>query len=184
MERLTKASVFKLFDELQDSIDTHSEGRPDDDGDAFQYREEFENHYYATISTAKTLLVRGAPKPTVNYMQPAINQADFVTIRTDPLADQVEIIYCISIIANQNNAIDVQCEEGTNNPVNFNNVRLPKIDIRKFDGEISDWLAFRDTFDSLIHRNGTITNIQKFNYVKSVLLGPPGALRNCWNYPP
>lgn len=101
-------------------------------------------------------------------MQPAVNQADLVAIRTDPLADQVEFI------ANQNNAIDVQCEEGTNSPVNFNNVRLPKIDIRKFDGEISDWLAFRDTFDSLIHRNGTITNIQKFNYLKSVLTGAAG----------
>jgi len=50
-------------------------------------------------------------------------------------------------------------------------VRLPTIELPKFKGDIADWLSFRDTFESLIHRNETIDPIQKFHYLKASLEG-------------
>lgn len=54
----------------------------------------------------------------------------------------------------------------------FNNrIKLPQIDLPKFDGFYEKWLEFRDTFQSLIHCNQTIGEIQKFHYLRASLGG-------------
>lgn len=50
-------------------------------------------------------------------------------------------------------------------------VRLPKIDLSKFNGTYEQWFPFFDTFKSLIHENKEINKIQKFPYLKSTLYG-------------
>ena len=50
--------------------------------------------------------------------------------------------------------------------------RLPKIQLIQFDGNLENWVTFRDTFCSLVHNNNTIGNIEKFHYLLSVLSGP------------
>lgn len=50
-------------------------------------------------------------------------------------------------------------------------VKLPQIQIAKFNGAYFRWLEFRDTFDSLIHKNERISAIQKFHYLISYLEG-------------
>ncbi|XP_024889729.1 uncharacterized protein LOC112466077 [Temnothorax curvispinosus] len=50
-------------------------------------------------------------------------------------------------------------------------VKLPTLDLPKFDGTYSQWLLFRDTFYALIECNADLENIQKFYYLKSCLLG-------------
>ena len=59
------------------------------------------------------------------------------------------------------------------NPVNQNVVRtrLPKLSLPKFRGYVTKWNTFWDSFQSAVHRNEEITNIDKFNYLKSVLEG-------------
>ncbi|KAJ8722082.1 hypothetical protein PYW08_004484 [Mythimna loreyi] len=55
---------------------------------------------------------------------------------------------------------------------NRNNfVRLPKIDLPHFDGNYQCWLEFRDTFGSLIHDNSSISDINKFHYLRASLEG-------------
>lgn len=56
---------------------------------------------------------------------------------------------------------------GTKN--NF--IRLPKIDLPRFDGSYQCWLEYRDTFLSLIHNNNNIDNINKFHYLRASLKG-------------
>ncbi len=51
-----------------------------------------------------------------------------------------------------------------------NRVKLPKLSIRPFNGKLTDWTSFWDTYQSAIH-NSELSNIDKFNYLKS-LLGP------------
>lgn len=51
------------------------------------------------------------------------------------------------------------------------NVKLPIIKLPSFDGNYFMWLEFRDTFESLIHNNGTIPDINKFHYLRSSLEG-------------
>lgn len=57
--------------------------------------------------------------------------------------------------------------------VSFRNsfVRLPKIDLPHFDGNYQCWLEFRDTFGSLIHDNTSISDINKFHYLRASLQG-------------
>ncbi|XP_061710770.1 uncharacterized protein LOC133520395 [Cydia pomonella] len=50
-------------------------------------------------------------------------------------------------------------------------VKLPTIQLPKFQGSYENWLGFRDTFTSLIHSNDDIDNINKFHYLRASLEG-------------
>lgn len=50
--------------------------------------------------------------------------------------------------------------------------RLPKITLPRFNGEVTKWSTFWDSFNSAIHTNTDIANIDKFNYLKSLIEGP------------
>lgn len=50
-------------------------------------------------------------------------------------------------------------------------LKLPQIQIAKFDGAYFRWLEFRDTFENLIHNNERISSINKFHYLNSYLQG-------------
>ena len=49
-------------------------------------------------------------------------------------------------------------------------VKLPKLDLRKFDGDISKWPSFWDAFESSVHSNTKLTPVDKFNYLNSLLV--------------
>ena len=49
-------------------------------------------------------------------------------------------------------------------------VKLPKLDLRKFDGDISKWSSFWDAFESSVHNNTKLAPIDKFNYLNSLLV--------------
>jgi hypothetical protein len=55
-------------------------------------------------------------------------------------------------------------------------VRLPSTELPSFDGTVSKWFHFRDTFDSLIIQNKTLPNVQKLHYLISSLEGEATAL--------
>ncbi|XP_055634052.1 uncharacterized protein LOC129774355 [Toxorhynchites rutilus septentrionalis] len=55
-------------------------------------------------------------------------------------------------------------------PTNFH-LRLPKIDLPKFNGDFSRWLSFRDTFTSMVHSNGDIPTVAKLQYLLQSLEG-------------
>lgn len=48
-------------------------------------------------------------------------------------------------------------------------VKLPKLSLRKFDGDLTKWMTFWDTFESAVHNNCALTSIDKFSYLTSVL---------------
>lgn len=50
-------------------------------------------------------------------------------------------------------------------------VRLPQIRLQSFNGNIDDWLSFRDLFTSLIHRKPELPDVEKFHYLKGCLEG-------------
>lgn len=51
-------------------------------------------------------------------------------------------------------------------------VKLPDIHLPNFSGNLREWVTFRDTFKSLIHRNSKLTSMDKFTYLQSSLSGP------------
>ena len=48
-------------------------------------------------------------------------------------------------------------------------VKVPKIQLKKFDGSIFKWNEFWDTFEPTIHSNKQPHNVDKFNYLKAQL---------------
>ncbi|GFY39991.1 integrase catalytic domain-containing protein [Trichonephila inaurata madagascariensis] len=52
-----------------------------------------------------------------------------------------------------------------------NSVKLPRININTFNGESSEWLDFYNSFEIAIHKNDTLSKIEKFTYLKSYLRG-------------
>lgn len=51
-------------------------------------------------------------------------------------------------------------------------IRLPKINIPKFDGDPRKFLKFKSLFSNLIHEDTTISNVRKLYYLQEVLEGP------------
>lgn len=55
----------------------------------------------------------------------------------------------------------------TGSLINNNNMlRLPPIEIPRFDGDYSSWQEFRDAFCGLVDNNPSLTNYQKFYYLR------------------
>lgn len=52
-------------------------------------------------------------------------------------------------------------------------VRLPKLDLQKFSGDLLTWTSFINLFDTTIHRNASLSAVMKFQYLLSVLIGEP-----------
>mgnify|MGYP005984387679 FL=1 len=47
--------------------------------------------------------------------------------------------------------------------------KLPVLTLAEFSGSFSEWLAFKDTFKSVIHENTTLSNVEKMHYLRSAL---------------
>ena len=54
-------------------------------------------------------------------------------------------------------------------------VKLPKLSLRKFNGDLTSWTPFWESFKSSIHENNEITSVDKFNYPNSLLEGSAAA---------
>ena len=57
------------------------------------------------------------------------------------------------------------------NGANSKNYRLPKLNLTAFDGDILKWQSFHDDFKSAIDDNAVLSNIEKFQYLRSQLGG-------------
>ncbi|XP_058839042.1 uncharacterized protein LOC131694586 [Topomyia yanbarensis] len=58
----------------------------------------------------------------------------------------------------------------------LDHVRLPQIKLQSFNGDIDEWLSFRDLFTSLIHWKSDLPEVEKFHYLKGCLQGEPKSL--------
>ena len=47
--------------------------------------------------------------------------------------------------------------------------KLPKLTLKSFNGDITAWISFWDSYNSAIHQNPDLSDIDKFNYLKSLL---------------
>lgn len=71
---------------------------------------------------------------------------------------------------------EIQSVASADSGTQFQGVKLPTIQLPKFDGTYELWLEFRDTFDSLIHTNNKIVDIQKHHYLRASLQGNAAAI--------
>lgn len=86
----------------------------------------------------------------------------FDTISNVLAQAQVILDSCISV----HSQIKV---ESPNMLSHIQGVKLPTINLPKFQGNYDSWLEFKDLFESLINSNQSISKIQKFHYLKASL---------------
>ncbi|XP_048007553.1 uncharacterized protein LOC125242701 [Leguminivora glycinivorella] len=70
---------------------------------------------------------------------------------------------------NQESDFNSAASEQSSRKGNNKLVRLPTIQLPKYNGSYENWLGFRDTFTSLIHSNDNIDDINKFHYLRTSL---------------
>ncbi|XP_064488543.1 uncharacterized protein LOC135400644 [Ornithodoros turicata] len=51
-------------------------------------------------------------------------------------------------------------------------VKLPKLSLQQFRGDLSDWQGFWEQFRTTVHDNEGLSKIEKFHYLRSLLHGP------------
>ena len=56
-------------------------------------------------------------------------------------------------------------------PTNQVKAKLPKLILPKFRGDVTTWTGFWDSYKSAVHDNESLSKIDKFNYLKSLLEG-------------
>ncbi|XP_063404398.1 uncharacterized protein LOC134687869 [Mytilus trossulus] len=49
--------------------------------------------------------------------------------------------------------------------------KLPKLNLPTFGGNLLEWSAFWDSYNNSVHENPSLSNVQRFNYLKSQLYG-------------
>ena len=50
-------------------------------------------------------------------------------------------------------------------------VKLPKLEIKRYSGDLKDWQKFWGQFDAAVHSNPSLTPVEKFNYLKTLVTG-------------
>lgn len=148
--RLTRIDgILDLFETTQNQIELLSNFEIQE-----TERNSFEESYYAVIAKAQKLL---------NQFK-SHSEGDLVC--STPSADQ------------SSNTVDKNTPCGEiNDPFNItSNIKLPDINLPDFHGLYNNWMTFYDTFNTLIHENQQLSNIQKFYYLKSCLKGEAAQL--------
>ena len=51
-------------------------------------------------------------------------------------------------------------------------IRLPRLEVPKFSGKVHEWQEFWDGFSSAIHDNANLSEVDKFSYLRGLLLEP------------
>ena len=45
--------------------------------------------------------------------------------------------------------------------------KFPRLTLKRFNGNITNWIAFWDSFNSAVHSNPSLSNVDKFTYLHS-----------------
>jgi hypothetical protein len=61
--------------------------------------------------------------------------------------------------------------KSSNNSGHRRGIPLPKINLPVFSGNLTTWMHFKDTFETLIVMNEYLSQIEKFHYLVSSLKG-------------
>lgn len=125
-------------------------------------KEEFSKQHYALIALLAT--VEDANLRDEDTIRQTFDKEYFAirTIYTDLFEN----------VLNETRDIDVPEMQNSN-------IKLPKVELIKFNGDIKLFPTFIDMFNALVHENRSLCSIEKFNYLISSLSGPPLSLVKC-----
>lgn len=153
--------VLANFNEIQDQIELLSENVEEQ----YEERENFVNDLDRYVSIARNLI----KKQKLDHSESSEDE-----IRSQSAVSAKSSKKSVKLSSNASDEFVLNTHDSgsdANEPFNLNNIKLPTIELPKYDGRYEAWLEFRDTFESLIHKNMSISNIQKFHYLRASLQG-------------
>jgi len=56
------------------------------------------------------------------------------------------------------------------------NAKLPKLKMPEFDGDVLTWLGFWEIYSENVHNNNTLTDTEKFSYLRTLIKGKATAV--------
>jgi len=111
-----------------------------------------------------------------------IEQADLCTERVHQIIVEIDLALSehttkTPLVSTSNSTNDGSSTSKPGKQVEIT-AKLPKLQMKLFNGKPTDWQPFIDCFDSAIHSNTSLSDIDKMNYLKSLLEGPALAAIN------
>ena len=88
---------------------------------------------------------------------------------TEPVTQEANMAEASEQIQQQVPQIETTATVSVNEQVS--RVRLPKLEIKKFDGNLAKWREFWDSYECAIHKNDKLSEIDKFSYLRGLLEG-------------
>ena len=137
---------------------------------------EFEELNVSTDNTERIIAIRDTLQQKLNKVN-ELNNEILDLIDEDNIAEEDEKATTFQIFANQNlRAINkfISDKEETISTVSSNSsrlIRLPKLNLKPFDGQPENWHEFWDTFTHAVHENESISDVQKMTYLKNLVSG-------------
>jgi len=83
------------------------------------------------------------------------------------LASEAALIVDNQQAIDGNESTNGQDHQGTQS----SQIKLPPINLPEFNGNMTAWVSFRDTFCALVHNNRVLDNVTRLNYLKLSLKG-------------
>lgn len=114
---------------------------------------------YSTLETLQTQLEE-LDESQLNEDHRVTFEDTYIEAKT-ALLDQLEELQRVQPLSHMSST---QVERQSTHCIN-----LPKLQLTKFSGEQSQWLDFYNVFTTLVHNNKDLTEVEKFQYLKSCL---------------
>lgn len=159
----TANTYFAEFEEVQASIEAQSEDGQVDE----MYRTEVEEKYFSIKSKAfKVGCSSPALSETASNGQAATDSAIKALLKTQN--SMCALLQRLALTTNDAPSANLL---NLTTPSQSSEIRLPQIQIPDFGGNPTDWLSFKELFDSIIHKRESLSNVEKLHYLRSKLTG-------------
>lgn len=130
----------------------------------------------------RLLLVEAQLKEVNAAIEPLLTDEDAEEEFTHTIGYSDKIVTCLARLrgrvkrsSDNYNAGGGNSEERTIRTTTAAKIKLPKLELLKFNGNRRNWQPFWEQFETAIHKNSDLAPSEKFNYLRAALIGDGAA---------
>ncbi|XP_065354424.1 uncharacterized protein LOC135948897 [Calliphora vicina] len=165
-------NVYSKYKDLQDELDILCETEAETNIEN-EYRDQIEDMFFAikaiwssqSQANLDNTVVEGASASTPNIMHDLSTSIQAIVQQK---STTTSILECVS--ATLSSVTNMQSNNG------HSELRIPPIQIPDFDGDLCNWLRFRDLFKAMVHSKTNLSNVEKLEYLQTKLKGEASSI--------
>ncbi|XP_065354766.1 uncharacterized protein LOC135949205 [Calliphora vicina] len=165
-------NVYSKYKDLQDELDILCETDAETNIEN-EYRDQIEDMFFAikaiwssqSQANLDNTVVEGASASTPNIMHDLSTSIQAIVQQQ---STTTSILECVS--ATLSSVTNMQSNNG------HSELRIPPIQIPDFDGDLCNWLRFRDLFKAMVHSKTNLSNVEKLEYLQTKLKGEASSI--------